>query len=118
MDFLSYLICAVLGWYAPVDTGLQARATEPCELYGAVYVEPVESLATYTVFVADTDSGANLRVCKQAMRASARKPGHWYFTPNKEFADFSISFATQRANADFSIAYTDYAMLAGCYVPW
>jgi Family of unknown function (DUF6150) len=114
MNFISILICAVLGLSRPVDSRSPVATIDPCSLHGMVYVEPVESFATYKVFVEDAEAFADLRVFKETVQAFADKPGHWYFTDTKAFADFTVSLVSVKAFANFSIYYTEFQTLAGC----
>lgn len=93
---------------------VEKHGEDYCQLKGAVYVEEVESFATYRVYVEDVERFANMRIHKESNHSFADQPGRWYFTDTKAFADFSIAVVQVRAFADFSIYYTDFQSLAGC----
>lgn len=114
MNLFTLLTCIFLSLSRPVDSRPAAVGIDPCQLKGAVYVEEVESFATYKVFVEDVEAFADLRVYKENVRAFADKPGRWYLTDNKAFADFSVAFVPVKAFAQFSIFYTEFQSLAGC----
>jgi hypothetical protein len=114
MNFLILLIWSYLSLAQPVDRPAPLAGVDPCQLQGAVYIEEVESFATYKVFVEDVEAFADLRVYKEGVRAFADKPGRWHFTDTKAFADFSVAFVPVKAFAQFSIFYTDFQSLSGC----
>lgn len=114
MNFLSILICAMMAFSQPVDDHPSMTGVDPCGLHGAVYVESVESFATYKVFVDDAEAFADLRVFKEGVRSFADKPGRWYFTDNRAFADFTVAFVPVKGFAHFSIYYTEFQSLSGC----
>lgn len=104
-----------------VSTGhsLPSNPPEPsgvdiCSLKGAVYVEEVESFAQYKVFVDDVESFADLVVFKEQAAAFADRPGLWYLTDVRAFADFTVAFTDVKGFADFSIYFTEFKTLAGC----
>jgi len=90
------------------------RGDEYCQLKGAVYIEEVESFAKYKVFVEDVESFADLRVYKEQAQSFADRPGLWYITDVRAFADFTVAFTDVKGFADFSIYFTDFKTLAGC----
>jgi len=44
----------------------------------------------------------------------ADKPGIWYFTDDRAFADFAIYFVESKNNADFTVYFTSFESFAGC----
>ncbi len=87
---------------------------ELCKLKGAVYVTDNPKQAHYYVYVEDYDSSADLSVFAEENKLFADKPGLWFFTEQKAFADFIVYFTDSKGMADFSIYYTDVASFAGC----
>ena len=87
---------------------------DPCKLQGAVFVEQVESFADYKVFVEDVEGFADLLVFQEQARGFADRPGLWYFTDVRGFADFTVAFTQVKGFADFSIYYTEFKSIAGC----
>ncbi len=85
-----------------------------CELYGAVYVEQTVAFADYKVYLEEIESFAKMVVYKEDVESFADRPGFWYFTDVKAFADFTIAFEQSQGLADFSMAYTDFRSAAGC----
>ena len=90
------------------------RNVDPCKIWGAVYVEKNRNDASYRVYLEESDAFANLVVYKQANKLYADKPGFWYFTTVRDFADFSIYIETNKALADFTLYYTATESFAGC----
>lgn len=85
-----------------------------CQLYGAVYVEQQAAFADYRVFKEDIESFAKLVVYREEAEDFADRPGFWYFTDVKAFADFTIAYEPNQGLADFTIAFTDFRSAAGC----
>lgn len=85
-----------------------------CELYGAVYVEQTAAFADYKVYLEEIESFAKMVVYKEDVESFADRPGFWYFTDVKAFANFTIAFEQNQGLADFSMAYTDFRSAAGC----
>ncbi|MDP5170634.1 MAG: hypothetical protein NWR72_10340 [Bacteroidia bacterium] len=105
-----------LGLLMGASTAPAPVATPPayCELYGAVYVEQQAAFANYRVFLQENEAFADLIVFREDGEAFADRPGFWYITDVKAFADFTIAFETNEGMANFSIAYTDFRSAAGC----
>lgn len=97
------------GWNTDLDRGV-----DPCTLYGAVYVEEVESFADYRVFREEDEGFSDLIVFKEQARSFADRNGLWYFTDVRGFADFTISFTEVRGFADLNVHFTEFKSLAGC----
>jgi Family of unknown function (DUF6150) len=87
---------------------------DPCKLQGSVFIEQVESFADYKVFVEDVENFADLLVFKELARSFADRPGLWYITDVRGFADFTVAFTPVKGFADFSIYFTDFKSIAGC----
>jgi hypothetical protein len=100
---------------ASQETLAQIRTiSNPCEIYGVVYVQTVQSRANFLVYIEEDEYLANLRVFKETNKLLANQSGIWYFSDNEGFADFSIFFVTERSKADFIIYYTNSEFFAGC----
>jgi hypothetical protein len=108
-------LCFVLFLCCCQDVIAQIRTiSNPCEIYGVVYVQSIPSRANFLVYVEQDEYLAQLRVFKEDNRLLANNVGMWYFSDNEGFADVSICFVTDRAKADFAIYYTDKEFFAGC----
>lgn len=114
MNVLPLLLMAFWVIVGPLNRQQAKIAVDPCRLQGAVFVEEVESFATYRVFAEDVENFADLRVYKEPVRGFADKVGRWHFTDTKSFADFSVAFVDVKVRADFSIYYTEFQSLSGC----
>lgn len=115
MAFAKLFYLVFLSAFLPAqEEKLQPIPVNPCDLYGAVYVEETPGFARYKVFVEDVEAFSNLLVFEESSFAFASKPGHWYFTKNRTEANFTIGFTDTKAFADFSIFYTSFQSLAGC----
>lgn len=97
-----------------VDEVLPKGQIDPCNLYGAVFVEQVESFADYKVFKEDDEVFSDLIVFREQAKSFADRNGLWFFTDVKGFADFTIAFTEVRGFADFSVHITEFKSLAGC----
>lgn len=95
--------------FAPSSHGV-----DPCNLKGSVYIEEVEGFAKYKVFVEDVEAFADLIVFQEQARSFADRPGLWYITDVRGFADFTVAYTDVKGFADFSIYYSDFKSLAGC----
>ncbi len=110
--FSIYLLL-LLGYQT--EKGLQeSQEIDPCNIYGTVYIEKVKKRADYYVFVEKSEVFADLTVFKEDNRLLADNTGLWFFTENRDFADFTIYIENQADIADFSIYYTDVLTYAGC----
>lgn len=94
----------------------EKRRTPPdiCQLFGAVYVEQQAAFADYRVYKEEIESFAKLVVYREEAEDFADRPGFWYFTDVKAFADFTIAYESNQGLADFTIAFTDFRSAAGC----
>lgn len=113
MSILSLILGLALFGNSAFTTA-PSQGVDPCGLKGAVFIESVESFAKYTVFVEDVESFADLIVFEEQARSFADRPGLWFFTDTRAFADFTIAYTNVKAFADFSIHYSDFKSLAGC----
>jgi hypothetical protein len=107
--FIIVLLLTAIGGFAQNN-----KAIDPCKIFGAVYIEKNRVDATYRVFVEEGEAFANLIVYKHDNKLYADKPGNWYITPSKGFADYSIFIESNKGLADFSIFYTKTESFAGC----
>ena len=94
-----------------------AASLEPCRIYGAVYLERDPSRRGFcfgTVFEEPEDAFADVLVFSENNKLFADKPGLWYLTETRDFADYVLFVSSNRALADFSISYTKVRSFAGC----
>jgi hypothetical protein len=96
------------------STAAARHNIDVCSLYGAVYVEEVESFAKYRVFVEDVEAFSDLVVFKEQAQSFADRNGMWYFTDVRAFADFTVAFTDVKGFADFSVYFTEFKTTAGC----
>ncbi|UYZ58786.1 DUF6150 family protein [Hymenobacter latericus] len=121
---LATLVSALL-WLPPATTpkvpfaAQQQRGgyVDPCKIYGSIYLERDPRRRAYcsaTVFVEQQDAFASLVVYQEANKLFADKPGTWYVTDARDFADYTVLVTDNRAFADFGIFYTKVRSFAGC----
>lgn len=85
-----------------------------CELKGSVYIEEFPSHANFLVYEETSEAFADLLVYESDNALFADKPGIWYFTDQKAFADFTVYFVESKGNADFTVYFTSFESFAGC----
>jgi len=85
-----------------------------CQLMGSVYVEDSPKRADFLIYEEESEAMADLIVFKPDNKLFADRPGLWYFTPNKDFADFTVYFTDHKGKANFSVYFTDLETYAGC----
>lgn len=88
--------------------------TDFCNLRGAVFIEEVESFADYRIFQEDVEAFADMLVFREQARSFADRSGLWFITTNRAFADFTVAFTDVKGFADFSVFFTDFKSIAGC----
>ncbi|WP_242582920.1 DUF6150 family protein [Hymenobacter telluris] len=101
----------------PFVAAAPARAIEPCRIYGSVYLERDPRRRGYcfgVVYVEPEEGFADLLVFPEDNKLFADKPGLWYFTEARDFADYALFVTDNRGLADFSIHYTKVRSFAGC----
>lgn len=109
--FLIWILSAFLLFYNGINASYQ---TDPCQIYGSVYVVDNKNEADYYVYLEETEAFADLVVYKEENKLFADREGLWHFTDNKNFADFTVYYENSTSFADFSIAFTDAVSFAGC----
>lgn len=95
-------------------TAYNPKQYDPCEVYGAIYIEDNPRLAHFKVYEETSESFADILVFEQDNRLYADSQGKWFFTKNRDFADFFVYFESERGLSDFSVYYTDFESFAGC----
>lgn len=88
-----------------------------CRIYGSVYFERDprrQASAHFTVFEESEEAFANLVVYKEDNKLFADKPGLWYETKSRDFADYIIFISPNRNMADFGVHFTTVRGFAGC----
>jgi hypothetical protein len=85
-----------------------------CQLKGSFFEEKNPARIQYRVFVAESESFADLLVFKVDNNLFADKPGLWHLTDSRAQANYFISFTDDRSKADFSIYFIDTESFAGC----
>ena len=112
MNIIWLLTC----WWTLTPTGENhlRDQTDPCSVFGVVYIEPVKKRADFIVYEEKTETFADLRVFREDNRLMADATGLWYFTDKRNFADFTIYIQNEPSNVDFTIFYTDLVAYAGC----
>jgi hypothetical protein len=85
-----------------------------CELRGSFFIEEYPDRADFLVFEEDSEAFADLLVFETDNSLFADKPGIWYFTDDRAFADFTIYFVESKNNADFTLYFTSFESFAGC----
>lgn len=113
LTIASLVLILLTGIAAPIEL-TNAPPPRYCDLYGTVFVEEVAAFADYRVYVEDIESFANMVVYREEVESFADRPGFWFFTDVKAFADFTIAIEPNQGLADFTMAYTDFRSAAGC----
>ncbi len=85
-----------------------------CELRGSFFIEEYPDRANFLVYEEDSEAFADLLVFETDNSLFADKPGIWYFTDDRAFADFTIYFVESKNNANFSVYFTSFESFAGC----
>ncbi|GAB2949328.1 hypothetical protein GCM10027048_12990 [Hymenobacter coalescens] len=122
---LTTLVSALL-WWQPAAAATAPRPpavrqsggyADPCKLYGTIYLERDprrRGFCSATVYVEQQEAFANLVVYEEANKLFADKPGLWYITEARDFADYTVLVTDNRSFADFGIYYTKVRSFAGC----
>jgi hypothetical protein len=111
---IQKLFLIILTCYLLVGTAYSPKQYDPCEVYGAIYIEENPRRAHFKVFEESSESFADILVFEQDNKLYADGQGKWFFTKNRDFADFFVYFETERGLADFSVYYTEFESFAGC----
>jgi hypothetical protein len=85
-----------------------------CELRGSCYIEEYPERANFLIYEEESEAFADLLIFETDNALFADKPGIWYFTNDKAFADFSVYFVDSKGNADFTVYFTRFESFAGC----
>lgn len=98
-------------------SAVPAGSIEPCRIFGTVYFEtnPARRGECFgSVYFEPEQAFADVLVFKEDNKLFADKPGFWYLTEGRAFADYVLYVSPTRALADFSITYTTIRSFAGC----
>ena len=109
----SFFLLAVL------IIGLSSAAAPPtrpdfCAVFGGIYIEDSPKTADFRVYEDESEAFAEITVYEEENKLFADRKGIWYFTKDRNFADFRIYFTDNRKSADFSVYFTDNEAFAGC----
>ncbi len=85
-----------------------------CELRGSFYIEEYPDRADFLIYEDDSEAFADLLIYETDNALFADKPGIWFFTDKRAFADFTIYFVQSKGNADFTVYFTSFESFAGC----
>lgn len=85
-----------------------------CNLVGSVYFTTNKSEATISIYVQESEGFADVTVFKVDDAIYADKPGLWYVTEERAFADHIIYIEDVESFASFSVFFTDVEAFAGC----
>jgi len=85
-----------------------------CELRGSFFIEEYPERADFLVYEEDSEAFADLLVFETDNSLFADRPGIWYFTDDRAFADFTIYFVESKNNANFTVYFTSFESFAGC----
>ena len=110
------IIWLLTSWFAFLSGSENqgGHQTDPCNVFGVVYIEPVKNRADYIVYEEKTEAFADLRVFREENKLLADNTGLWHFTDQRAFADFTVYIQDEPSNADFTIFYIDVISYAGC----
>jgi hypothetical protein len=112
LHFLFFLLLITLNGF----TLSAQNINQPyfCELRGSVFIEENPDRADLLIFEEDSEAFADLLVYETDNALFADRPGIWYFTNDRAFANFSVCFVESKNNADFSVYFTSFESFAGC----
>lgn len=97
------------------DISKQANIqVDPCQVYGAIYIEEFPDNAQFLVFEEESEAFARIQIFEEDNRLMANESGKWYFVDERAFARYSVYFVEKKVNADFSVYFTDFESFAGC----
>lgn len=99
---------------SPDNTVRPDQKTDPCRVYGAIYIEEYPENAQFLVFEEESEAFAGMLVFEEDNRLMADKSGKWHFTDNRAFARYSVYFVDKKNHADFSVYFTNFESMAGC----
>ena len=85
-----------------------------CELRGSCYIEKFPDRADFLIYEEDSEAFADLLIFETDNALFADKPGIWYFSNDRAFADFTVYFVESKGNADFTVYFTRFESFAGC----
>lgn len=85
-----------------------------CELRGSFYIEEYPDRANFLIYEEESEAFADMLIYETDNALFADKPGLWYFTDQRAFADFTIYFVESKGNADFTVYFTSFESFAGC----
>jgi hypothetical protein len=112
---MNFLLVLWLWWTGMATALLPQSRPTPCDVFGQIYVEKDPYLATFRVFVEkNNEFNADVVVFEENNALFADKPGFWYFTDKRGFANYSIAYVQDRNVADFVIYFTNRELYAGC----
>lgn len=107
-------IILILIVFLGIGSAYSPKQYDPCQVYGAIYIEENPRRAHFKVYEETSETFADVLVFEQDNRLYADGQGKWFFTKNRDFADFFVYFESERGLADFSVYYTDFESFAGC----
>jgi hypothetical protein len=85
-----------------------------CELRGSFFIEEYPERADFLVYEEESEAFADLLIFETDNSLFADRPGIWYFTDDRAFADFTIYFVESKNNANFTVYFTSFESFAGC----
>jgi len=98
----------------PSFSGNSIVQKQYCHIYGTFYIVDDPKDADYRVYEEESEGSADVWVYETDDKLFADRPGLWYFTETKAFADYYVYFDKQKHLADFSICFIDTESFAGC----
>ncbi|MGB3465273.1 MAG: DUF6150 family protein [Cyclobacteriaceae bacterium] len=114
MKWISILFLAGTLLSADVKPTNTTGQTDPCRVYGAIYIEEFPENAQFLVYEEESEAFAGMLIFEEDNRLMADKSGKWFFTDNKAFARYSVYFVDKKNHADFSVYFTNFESMAGC----
>ena len=85
-----------------------------CKIYGSFFEVDYAHQADYIIYEEESEGSADVIVYEQLNRLYADRPGMWFFTDKKDFAQYKIYFSKKRQDAHFSVYFTTFESFAGC----
>lgn len=110
----KFFTLILLSGFVFLGSSTKVKQFDPCKVYGTLYIEENPNRAHFKVYEEESEAFADVIIFEETNRLYADRQGKWFFTENRDFADFFVYFEEQRGLADFSVFYTDYESFSGC----
>lgn len=113
-EILSRAVLLILLFTGSALSAQNINQAYYCELRGSFFIEEYPERADFLVYEEESEAFADLLVFETDNSLFADRPGIWYFTDDRAFADFRIYFVESKNNANFTVYFTSFESFAGC----